>query len=334
MSVGIGSQVAGIRLVSLIGHGGMAIVYLGRREGTGEELVVKVLRDEYTRDDHIRRRFTRESGYASSLEHPHIVRVLDSGEQDGTSYIVMPYVPGQDLRQRLAVDGRLDPAETIGLLSKVADALDTAHDSGLWHRDVKPGNVLIASGQGPDPPGHCYLTDFGLSKQPGRDSRGLTAPGDFVGSVLYTAPEQMLGEQTDQTLDVYSLGCVLYECLAGSPPFGGVSASDVMQAHIEAQAPRISKQQPDLPSALDVVLQRALAKRPADRYRTCGELIEAAREALGVAGAVPIQAEAPSRISLRLEFDFDASEARIQLDAGPPSIRVTRDHEQWHLAAD
>jgi len=331
MNIGLGSHVAGVRLGSVIGHGGMAIVYAGRDEGTGEELVVKVLREEYARDERIRRRFRREAGYAGSLEHPNIVRVLDSGEAGGLPYIVMEYVRGTDLRTQLAGRTPLDAAETIRILSQVAEALDAAHAAGLLHRDVKPGNVLIASGAGSQPSGRCYVTDFGLSKQPARDSRGLTEPGEFVGSVLYTAPEEILGEETDATVDVYSLGCVLYECLVGSPPFDGARASELMQAHIEAQPPRPSKQRPGIPSDLDRVIRRALAKRPGDRYRSCRELIEAAREALGLSVGEPSE---PSRVSLRLELDFQAGEARVRFDDGAVSVRVARDQARWRLASD
>ena len=332
MTVAVGSEVDGIRLRSIIGHGGMAIVYLGEREASGEQVVVKVLREESARDEQIRRRFTRESRYASSLDHPHIVRAQGAGEADGFPYIVMQYVRGTDLRARLATGGPLHPGETIAILEQIAGALDVAHRAGLLHRDVKPGNVLIASGDGPEPAGYCYLTDFGLSKQPGRDSRGLTAPSDFVGSVLYTAPEEMLGGDTGAAVDVYSLGCVLYECLVGKPPFEGVRAIELMQAHIEAAPPKPSKQRPGLPTELDRVVQRVLAKRPGDRYASCGELVQAAREAFGGIAAPRPQPTTLRRVSLRLELDFRAGEASLQLDDGPASVRVTGERARWHLA--
>jgi pSer/pThr/pTyr-binding forkhead associated (FHA) protein/tRNA A-37 threonylcarbamoyl transferase component Bud32 len=293
-----GSEIAGARLTREIARGGMAIVYLAERLDSGEPVVVKVLKGELEDNEQIRRRFVREARYASSLDHPHVVRIHAAGEAEGAHYIVMQYVPGMDLRARLASEGTLEPDEAVRVLSQIADALDAAHAAGLLHRDVKPGNVLIASGEGPEPEGDCFLTDFGLSKDPGQDSRALTVSGEFVGTVLYAAPEQMTTRELDARADVYSLGCVLYECLVGTPPFTGNLAAEVMQAHFESAVPRPSKQRSGLPVRLDRVIARALAKEPGERYATCGELIDAAREALGVPAIPTPQAGRGERLML------------------------------------
>jgi tRNA A-37 threonylcarbamoyl transferase component Bud32 len=298
MTVGVGSEIAGARLTREIARGGMATVYLAERLDSGEAVVVKVLRDELEGDEQIRRRFVREARYASSLDHPHVVRIHAAGEAEGAHYIVMQYVRGIDLRARLASEGTLEPEVAIRVLSQIADALDAAHEGGLLHRDVKPGNVLIASGEGPESEGDCFLTDFGLSKDPGRDSRALTVSGEFVGTVLYAAPEQMYAAELDARADVYSLGCVLYECLVGTPPFTGILAAEVMQAHFESPVPRPSKQRSGLPARLDQVIVRALAKEPGERYATCGELIDSAREALGLAATPTPQAREGERLRL------------------------------------
>jgi len=332
MTVEVGAEIAGARITRELERGGMAIVYLAEDFQTGDPVVVKVLKDELARDEQIRRRFVREARYATSLEHPNIVRVLRAGEQDGAHYIVMQYVRGTDLRRQLASEGRRGPAETIALLSQVAAALDAAHASGMLHRDVKPGNVLIASGEGRDAKGHCYLTDFGLSKDPGRDSRALTVSGEFVGSVLYAAPEQMLATEADARADVYSLGCVLYECLVGEPPFGGREAMAVMQAHLESPPPKPSKV-PGLPSRLDAVVARALAKDPAERYESCGELIEAAREALSVPVA-PVAApagEARRTVSVRLTVDFASPAATVRLGEDSDEVSVAPEGGRWRI---
>jgi serine/threonine-protein kinase len=296
--------------------------------------VVKVLKEDLGRNEQIRRRFVREARYVTSLDHPNIVRVLRAGEQDGVSYIVMQYVRGSDLRTRLANEGVPELAEVIALLTQVAEALDAAHASGVLHRDVKPGNVLIASGEGSDPEGRCYLTDFGLSKDPGRDSGALTASGEFVGSVLYAAPEQMLATELSARADVYSFGCVLYECIVGEPPFGGGQAAAVMQAHLESPPPRPSKQRPGLAFGLDAVVARALAKDPAERYASCGELIGAAREALHLprdSAEEPAEA-GPRKLSLRLMLDFDAPAAALRLGDGADEISVVPEGGRWRIA--
>ena len=315
MSVAVGTEIAGTRLTRELERGGMAVVYVAEELATGDTVVVKVLKEELAGDERLRRRFVREARYASSLDHPHVVRVRDAGEQDGAHYIVMDYVRGADLRSRLAAGGPLEPAEAIAVLAQVADALDAAHAGGLLHRDVKPGNVLIASGEGTEPRGHCYLADFGLSKDPGRDSRTLTVSGQFVGSVLYAAPEQILAEELDARADVYALGCVLYECLVGAPPFVYQLAADVMRAHVESPAPKPSKERSGLPPRIDAVVARALAKEPAARYATCGELIEAAREALDLPAA-PLPRAAEEEALTVLAVAGDAAGQELELRGG------------------
>ena len=334
MTIGVGSEIGGTRLTQEIAQGGMATVYAAEQLATGESVVVKVLRPEYARNEQLRRRFVREARYATSLDHPHVVRVHDAGEAEGVHYIVMQYVRGTDLRAWLASQGPLHPYETIRVLGEIADALDAAHASGLLHRDVKPGNVLIASGEGPEPPGHSYLTDFGLSQDRSRDSGALTLAGEFVGSVLYAAPEQILGTELDARADVYSLGCVLYESLVGTPPFSGEIATEVMQAHLESPPPKPSKQVRWLAYLLfDDVIARALAKDPGDRYATCGELIAAARDALGLAAEPAPPAAARAVLSLRLTLDFDAPEATLQLGERSDEVRIAPRGGSWRIAA-
>jgi len=247
-------------------------------------VALKVLRQELIETEDFRRRFLRESRYASSLDHPHIVRVHAAAETEDYLYIAMQYVPGGDLHDLLDRQVRLDPDVAITLLAQVAAALDAAHEAGLLHRDVKPANVLLQGDAGP-----CYLTDFGLSKDPLRDSGALTAAGAFVGTIEYTAPEEMLDKEVDRRADVYSLGCVLYETLTGESPFAGGSDVEVMQGHIQDPPPKVTKKRKDLPAELNRVLARALAKEPGQRYGSCGELIGAAAAALGV------EVKAPSR---------------------------------------
>jgi pSer/pThr/pTyr-binding forkhead associated (FHA) protein/predicted Ser/Thr protein kinase len=305
--IGVGTTIGGYRVSGLIGQGGMGVVYLAEGAG-GDEVALKVLLPEIAESEEFRSRFIRESRYANSLNHPNIVPVRDVGESDGVLYLATQYVLGTDLKMLLALEGRLEPERALSLLSQVASALDALHESGIFHRDVKPGNVIVASGEGPEEADHCYLTDFGLSKHPGQDSRALTGAGKFVGTYHYTAPEQILAQDLDHRVDVYSLGCVLYECLTGTPPFRHERETDVLHAHIEEEPPRPSEADAGIPEAMDGVIAKAMAKNRDARYQSCTEMIEAARAAAAppapiptpVAGAAPSPA-VPTPGSLRLK---------------------------------
>jgi serine/threonine protein kinase len=237
-----------------------------------------VLLTDLAKDEDYRRRFERESGYASSLNHPNIVRVHEFGEADGVIYMVMDYVPGRDLTAELA-DGPLSPERTIRILAQVASALDAVHANGLYHRDVKPANVLVSENEETGEL-DCRLTDFGLSKAPSQDTSPLTGAGFFVGTCQYVAPEQILAEKLDHRVDIYSLGCLLFECLTGEAPFRRPRETEVLHAHIQDPPPKVTERMPQLPAAIDEVVAKALAKRPEQRYSTCTELVEAARAAI------------------------------------------------------
>ena len=256
----------------------MGAVYLAEKGESGERFALKVLLSELGENEEFKRRFERESQYASSLEHPNIVRVHEFGESNGVAYMVMEYVEGRDLTAELA-DGPLSPERTIQILEQVASALDAVHATGLYHRDVKPANILVADDEETGEL-RCRLTDFGLSKQPSQDSSPLTSAGFFVGTCQYVAPEQILAKDLDHRVDVYSLGCLLYECLAGDPPFMRPREEHVLYAHIQDPPPVLTAVRPELPAAIDGVIVKALAKEPEERHASCGELIEAARAAL------------------------------------------------------
>src|SRR5215210_445193 len=272
--IGVGSEIGGYRVTGLIGQGGMGVVYLAE-SASGEQVALKVLLPEIAQQEEFRRRFVRESRYATALNHPNIVPVHEVGQAGGILYLATDYVLGRDLKMLLALEGRLEPERSLALLSQVGAALDALHASGIYHRDVKPGNVIVASGEGPEEPDHCYLTDFGLSKHPTQDSKALTGAGAFVGTYHYTAPEQILGNEVDHRADIYSLGCLLYECLTTEPPFRRERETDVLHAHIEEPPPKPSEARDGLPLELDEVIAKAMAKDPEERHATCVELIEA-----------------------------------------------------------
>ena len=295
MSVGSdprrGSEIAGFRLEELLGRGGMGAVYRAEDMRLGRKVALKLLAPELAENTRFRERFLRESQLAASLDHPHIVPIYAAGESAGKLYLAMRYVEGYDLRQLLAREGALERTRALGLLEQVADALDAAHERGLIHRDVKPGNILIAERAGRE---HCYLSDFGLTKQTASIS-GLTGTGELVGTIAYVSPEQIRGEVVDARADVYALGCVLYECLTGEQPFARESDVATLWAHVNEPAPHLAT---ELGGEIDRVLIRALAKAPADRQQTSGELIASARAALGMHGATT--SAAPSRSVRRL----------------------------------
>jgi Protein kinase domain/FHA domain len=300
------------RIAGLIGQGGMSVVYLAERLDGGGQVALKVLSEEVAGDADLRSRFTRESRYVSELDHPSIVAVRDSGEVGQLLYIAMDYVEGMDLRAMLSVVGRLKPERAVAILAQVADALDAAHAAGIVHRDVKPANIIVAEDD------TAFLTDFGLSKNPGRDSRALTPQGDFVGSLHYTAPEQIVGPAGDQRMDVYSLGCVLYECLTGETPYSAASAVEVMYAHVGDDLPSLLAKRPEMPAQLDAVIATAMAKDPAKRYASCAELIAAARAALGEGEQAEPQLPASTAAE---QPSFAPGTLRLQVSLGPAEGR-------------
>jgi serine/threonine-protein kinase len=252
----------------------MGVVYRAFDSRLKRNVALKLLAGELAADERFRGRFLRESELAASLDHPNVVPIYEAGESEGLLFIAMRYVEGSDLKERLR-PGALSAVETIELTGQIAGALDAAHARGLVHRDVKPSNVLIASGAAARGADHVYLSDFGLTRRlADREQRDGTEP--LLATLEYVAPEQIRGDEVDGRADVYSLACVLYECLTGEPPFRAASDAALLYAHLEVEPPQLS-------GTIDDVLARGLAKDPRDRYRTAGEFVEAAREALGVA---------------------------------------------------
>jgi serine/threonine-protein kinase len=270
-STRIGSEVAGFRIESVLGRGGMSVVYVAEQVRLGRKVALKVLTTELAWDEHFRERFVRESHIAATIDHPNIIPIYDAGEADGLLYIAMRFVEGPDLREILK-RGSLGVGRTIFLIEQLASALDAAHAHSLVHRDVKPGNILLD-----ETTDHTYLTDFGVAKQ--TTARGLTSTGHFLGTVEYAAPEQIEGGHVDARTDVYALGCVLYECLTGAPPFSHGTEHAVLHAHLVDPPPSVTRVRPELPLAYDGVIATAMAKLPDDRFATCGELAQAARGA-------------------------------------------------------
>jgi hypothetical protein len=278
----IGSEFVGYRIDELIGRGGMGVVYRAYDLRLKRTVALKLMAPELAMDQRFRERFSREAELAMSLEHPNVVPIHDAGDIDGRLYLAMRHVEGTDLRALLRADGALARTRALAICSRVANALDAAHANGLVHRDVKPSNVLLDASE------HVYLADFGLTRR--LDEQGGPAgEGRSIGTPAYLAPEQIEGGPVDSRADVYSLGCLLYECLTGETPFAHGSRLAVTWAHLEEAPPRASARRPELPEAIDAVIRKAMAKEPEDRYTTCAALITAAEEALGFRRAPPLQ---------------------------------------------
>ena len=270
VDVAVGSTIAGFRVERLLGRGAMGAVYLAEDVHLRRKVAVKVLAGELADDDRFRRRFLLESQLAASLDHPHIVPIYAAGEAEDLLFLAMKYVEGYDLRELVDATETVGDERAMNLLGQVGDALDMAHGLGLVHRDVKPANILIGAGKAE----HVYLCDFGLARH-ASTVQSLTGNA-FVGTIAYVAPEQIETGAVDARADVYSLGCVLYECLTGAAPFERGGDLQVVFAHLKETPPLVTSLRPDLDDSIDDVLQKALAKAPDDRFSTCTELIAAA----------------------------------------------------------
>jgi serine/threonine-protein kinase len=269
-----GSQLAGYRVEEEIGRGGMAVVYRAYDDHLDRRVALKVLAPDLARDEVFRARFIQESRIAAAAEHPNIIPVFSAGEADGVLYIAMRYVPDGDVRSLIDRVGPLPAVRACALIAQAASALDAAHARGLVHRDVKPTNMLLEISPRTSRPDHLYLSDFGLAK-PSAAATGLTATGQFFGTVDYVAPEQIQGDPLDGRTDQYALACAAFEMLSGSPPFQREKGMAVISAQLSEPPPSLSARVPGLPAAADRVIAKALAKSPADRYDRCLDFAEA-----------------------------------------------------------
>ena len=257
--LGIGDSLGPYRIDAVLGEGAMGVVY--RAAGAdGRAVALKVLRAELAGDPVYERRFLHEARAAAEIRHRHLVPVLDAGEADGHHYLAVAYVAGRSLADRIEADGPLGLDELLRLASELGSGLDALHEHGLVHRDVKPDNILL------DETGSTALTDFGLAKGPAYTV--LTRAGQAVGTLDYMAPELIRGTEASPASDLYALGCVVFECIVGRPPFADRSLFEVGSAHLAEQPPDPLESRPDLPAGLSWAVLQALAKEPSDRPRT------------------------------------------------------------------
>src|SRR5271168_4960878 len=292
-----GSIIGGYRIDGTLGEGGMGTVYRATQLSLERVVAFKVVSAALSDDLSFRERFRREGQLQAALDHPHIVTVYEAGEADSLLFLAMRLIEGTTLKE-LITSGQLGDRRSMRLLTQMGDALDAAHAKGLVHRDVKPQNILVGAGD------HAYLTDFGLTK--GRGGTVMTEAGHFVGTIDYIAPEQARGEIATAKSDVYSLTCVLCECLTGQPPFVRATEERTLFAHLSDPPPRLTALRSELPPAIDDVVARGMAKDPDDRPDSARELMVEARRALG---------SLPARAAATVETE----PAHTQLAEAPPA---------------
>ena len=268
----VGQRVGPYTIESVIGVGGMGHVYLATGPDR-EQVALKLVKADLARDDTFRRRFRREAEIAERIHHPNVVPVLHQGVHEGIPYLAQRYIHGGNLADTIERHGQLEVGTAVAVCEEVASGLDALHAEGLFHRDIKPANILVDEG------GTAYITDFGLAK----DTQGslLTRPGQALGSVDYMAPEQIRSEDLTPAADVYGLGCVMYQCLCGAPPFADRQGLRVLWAHLQDAPANPSDTRPDLPAELSSAIVRALDKDPAARQQSAGELARQMRAAIG-----------------------------------------------------
>jgi serine/threonine-protein kinase len=304
----LGTRFGPYELRSLIGVGGMGEVYRAYDTVKGRTVALKLLRAEMAADPSFQERFRRESRVAARLQEPHVIPVHDFGDIGGVLYIDMRLVEGASLKDVLQAGGPLDANRASSIIAQVAAALDAAHADGLVHRDIKPENVLL------NPDDFAYLVDFGIAHTGG--DPGVTSTGMIVGSSAYMAPERFSGGPVGPPADVYSLTCLLYECLTGRPPFETGDLQQLMSAHMFAPPPRPSIMRRGISRAFDDVITRGMAKQPADRFPTAGDLAKAA-SAAAMQPAAPAAVPPPS--STRQFSSVFANPAATGFTPYPPS---------------
>ncbi len=273
-----GTEIAGYVITGVAGRGGMGVVYRARQLDLDREVALKLVAGRLAGDPDFRQRFVRESRAAAAIDHPNVVPVFAAGESGGRLFLAMRLVDGEDLRTRVRTCGPLEPLAAARIIAQVGEALDAAHARGIVHRDVKPANVLLDGD-------HAYLTDFGLTKRSGADT-SMTAGDRWVGTLGYIAPEQIRSGPIDARTDVYALGCLLVFMLTGESPYRRDSDEATLWAHLHDPPPGLSDR-PDLPGAMAAVVARALAKDPAERFQSAGDLGTAALAAVGAGVAGP-----------------------------------------------
>ena len=305
-------SVAGYRIESVLGEGGMGVVYLATQLKLGRRVALKVLSPELVDDEEFRQRFVREMNAAAAIDDPNVLPIYDADEADGHLYIAMRYIDGADLGRVLDERRRLGERQTLALVEQIGGALDAAHRTGLVHNDVKPANILI------DRSGVAYLCDFGLARRTSVDEHARA--GHFLGTVSYCAPEQILGRKTDWRTDLYALGAVAFHALGGTPPFERRTEAEIARAQLDEPVPDATGH-----ASVDAVLVTALAKDPDRRYQTGGAFADALADALEEEPTRPVPVAQPAKHDRGGRLTAEAFRAGLEKGRGPLFKRTPPD---------
>ncbi|WP_433663022.1 serine/threonine-protein kinase [Nocardia sp. CA-128927] len=318
-----GTVFAGYLIERKLGSGGMGAVYLARHPRLPRRDALKVLSQAHSADAEFRARFLREAELAARLDHPNIVAVQDRGVEYGRPWIAMQFVDGVDAAELIRRGAaELPPTRVLHIITEAAHGLDEAHRAGMLHRDVKPANILLE--RRPAGPERVLVADFGIGRAAAETTK-LTETGTVLATLAYAAPEQLAGQVVDHRADIYALGCTLYELLTGSKPFPRANPLAVMQAHLQDPPPRPTMMNPALPQAIDAVVAQAMAKRPEDRYGSCGALADAALAAFGVTEQPTLDVRAPAGKARRRRTGFVIVAAlALALAAAASAVALTR----------
>jgi serine/threonine protein kinase len=321
-----GERFAGFELEERISEGGMGVVFKARDLRLEREVALRIIGSEVARDSVTRARLNRESTALASVDHANVVPMYEAGESDGRLFIASRWVNGINLGELVREQGALDPRRAVRIVNQVASALQAAHALGIMHRNVKPSSVLVTGGD------HAYLTDFGVARR-ASDLTGLTMQEHLVGSFDYLAPEYLEGGPVDARVDIYGLGCLLYQALTGEVPYPEPTPAAKMYAHRSADPPSVGARRPDVPPALDAVVRRAMAKDPSERHQSPGEF---ATEAAGATDmSAPPWVNGASHASVLDDKAQDVPEA-VPLTSGPSPERAGSGQEdgtapdEWH----
>ena len=315
----VGTTVAGYRIDGVLGRGGMGVVYEATQLSLDRTVALKLIVPELGQEKSNQERFRREGLRQAAIDHPHIVTVHEAGEAPEGLFFAMRLVRGPTLKDMI-IARELDAGRALRIMAAIADALDTAHEAGMTHRDLKPQNILVG---GRD---HAFLADFGLTKALGDHT--LTRSGQFVGTLDYVAPEQIRGETAASSSDIYSFAAVLYECLTGIVPYPKESEAAVLYGHLSLPAPKVSEQRPDLPPTLDGVIARGMAKEPRDRFPTAVALMQEASETFSrrirAAMTPPGPLESPEEVGIRAgEANVSTDESPVRRPEAEPDLKTT-----------
>src|SRR5919109_250676 len=303
------------RLDEKIGSGGMSSVYRAFDPTLERWVAIKLMHRDISHDPDQLERFRREARAVAQLNHPHVVTVIDAGEDDGAPYIVFEYVEGETLKDRIRRMGRLPVSEAVAYAIEIARALECAHEHLLVHRDVKPQNVLI------DPDGRAKVTDFGIARS--LEAQGLTATGRVLGTTDYVSPEQALGHEVTGQSDIYSLGIVLYEMLTGEAPFKADTQVAVAMKHVRDPLPDVQRRRPEISAALAAVVERATAKETQNRYQDVGQMVHDLEEVLAIEAARTGQTTGEATTVLQSLSSDTADYAPIRLRKPKRALAVT-----------